>query len=226
MTAMGNIAVNVINNAPKYVETFNTAIQAIQSGLHNVKVSKREADKMERELKGELFDKYVETCEVMKSTKIPCEDIRKYLDHMKNAYEGIDDTVRKKMEGVLFVEGTWEYKILEYKINVEGEAGAKYGLIAFGKSPCQKFYDCMFVLYHMNFKISTQMQIKSTEYSILWGIYKWITTNETKVSTRKFGTETNKVFQNFFRLKALQGFYKEGVIESINYVDSLEDIPA
>lgn len=129
------------------------------------------------------------------------------------------------MEGVLFVEGTWEYKILEYKINVDKEAGAKYGLIAFGKSPDKKFYDCMFVLYHMNFKVSTQTQSKSKEYSVLWGLYKW-TTKENEVSTRKFGTQTNKAFQNFFRLKALQGFYKEGVIESINYVDSLEDIPS
>lgn len=51
-------------------------------------VSRFEADKLERELQGELFDKWEEKCEVMKATKIPSGNLINFLDHMNEAYEG------------------------------------------------------------------------------------------------------------------------------------------
>lgn len=129
------------------------------------------------------------------------------------------------MEGVLFVDDTWEFKILEYKLNTGEDSGAKYGLIAFGKSPDKQFYDCMYVLYNMDFKIAKKTEIIQKDHKALFGLFAWTTTDK-EVSDTKIGSKNTKAFQNFFRLKALQGFYKEGVIESINYVESLEDIPA
>lgn len=45
------------------------------------------------------------------------------------------------------------------------------------------------------------------------------------VKERSIGTETIKNLQNFFRLKALEAFQREGLIKSINFVQSLEDVP-
>lgn len=129
------------------------------------------------------------------------------------------------MEGVLFVEETWEYKILEWKFNTGSDSGALYGMMAFGKSPDKKYFDCMYVVYTMDFKISKREIITEKKHTILFGIYSW-TTEDVERSDRKIGTKSAKALQNFFRLKALQGFYKEGVTESICYVDSLDDIPA
>ena len=52
---------------------------------------------------------------------------------------------------------------------------------------------------------------------------KWQTV-ETKVVERTLGTKSIKQLQNFFRVKALQRFYNEGLIDRINYVPSIEDI--
>ena len=39
------------------------------------------------------------------------------------------------------------------------------------------------------------------------------------------GVKPLKRIQNFFRFKALEGFYKEGLIDEINVVPSIEDLP-
>ncbi|CAG2189708.1 unnamed protein product [Mytilus edulis] len=150
--ATAEVALNVIANGPAVLEKLNSATAAIKSGLHNVKVSRSEADKLERELQGELFDKWDEKC--------------------------INDNIRKKMEGVLFVNDTWEYKILEYKFNTGKDSGAKYGLIAFGKSPDQKYYDCMYVLYNMDFRVAKKTEFVEKKHRFLWGLFSWTTTDK------------------------------------------------
>ena len=52
-------------------------------------MSKYDALEVQRKLEGELFDKWEEKTEVMKATTIPIEDISGYLDHMRDAYEGL-----------------------------------------------------------------------------------------------------------------------------------------
>lgn len=51
-------------------------------------VSKHDATELQRKLEGELFDKWEEGCEVMEAKGIALEDIQKFLDHMKESYEG------------------------------------------------------------------------------------------------------------------------------------------
>lgn len=54
----------------------------------SVQVSKHDALDLERKLRGELFNKWEEKIEVMKSTKISVEKIDDFLDYMENSYEG------------------------------------------------------------------------------------------------------------------------------------------
>lgn len=54
----------------------------------SVQVSKHDARDLERKLRKELFSKWEEKVEVMKSTKIPVEEIAEYLNYMENSYEG------------------------------------------------------------------------------------------------------------------------------------------
>lgn len=129
------------------------------------------------------------------------------------------------MEGVLFVDETWEYKIVEWKFNTGSDSGALYGMITFGKSPDKKYFDCMYVMYEIDFKISKREIITEKTHTILFGMHSW-TTKDVERSDRKHGAKSVKALQNFFRLKALQEFYNAGVTDYICYVDSLDDIPA
>lgn len=202
-------------------EETSTALEAIKKGLHAVKVSKHDAHDLERKLRKELFSKWEEKVEVMKSTKIPVEEIAEYLNYMENSYEGIDSDMRKKMDGIKFA-GTWENKIVEWKYNAEESSGARYGMLAFGKSSDKKYIDCMYLLYKIDFNLAPTERV--TTDSMYNGLMAWTTTTVHKES-RKLGIDNIKQLQNFFRLKALNGFYNEGVIDRINYVRSIEDIP-
>ena len=113
---------------------------------------------------------------------------------------------------------------MEFKYNKKDNSGARYGMVAFGKSEDKKSIDCMYVLYKMDFKIAPQEIVTIKDHSILWGLIKWQTT-ETKLVEHTLGVKSIKLLQNFFRLKALQGFYKEGLIETINYVPSIDNVP-
>lgn len=202
----------------------NNAVEQVKKGLHRVKVSRYDATELERNLEGELFDNWSESCEVMKAVKIPLENLDKYLDHMQKAYEGIDHKTRLKMEGILFTDESWDYKLVEWKFNKAENSGARYGMMAFGRSPDLKYVDSMYVLYKMDFKIAPKDFVTIKEDSWLFGLFSWTTISSEKVE-QSLGSNSIKKLQNFFRLKALEGFYKEGLIETINYVDSLDQLP-
>ena len=158
----------------------------------------------------------------MESKGIPIESIQDFLDHLEDAYEGIDKEMRKKMNAIKWA-GEWSYKVMEFKNNAASASGAKYGMIAFGKSKDGKFVDCMYCLYKLDFKIAPEIIIRNKEDSILWGLYKWETV-EVKVQERVLGGNSLKRIKNFFRFKALEGFYQEGLIDQINVVPSIEDV--
>ena len=46
------------------VEDINRALVKVKEGLHSVKVSQYDATNVQREIEGELFDKWHESCEV------------------------------------------------------------------------------------------------------------------------------------------------------------------
>lgn len=114
--------------------------------------------------------------------------------------------------------------MVEWKFKKADDSGARYGMIAFGKSKDQKYVDCMYVLYKMDFKVAPQAIVTKKEHSWIFGLFKY-STEEVEYVERTLGSKSIQAMQNFFRVKALEGFYKEGLIESINYVNSLEDIP-
>lgn len=82
----------------------------------------------------------------------------------------------------------------------------------------------MYVMYKMDFKLAPREWVNKKKHSVLGGLLSW-TTRKVVKEERSIGTETIKNIQNFFRLKALEAFQREGLIKSINYVQSLEDVP-
>ena len=158
----------------------------------------------------------------MEAKGIAIEDIKEFLDHLQDAYEGIDENMRKKMNGIKWAT-EWAYKVMEFKYNRSSDSGARYGMIAFGKSKDGKFVDCMYCLYKLDFDIAPEIFITTTEHSILWGLIKWQTVEEEE-RQRVLGVKSMIPIKNFFRFKALEGFYKEGLIDQINVVPSIEDM--
>ena len=158
----------------------------------------------------------------MESKGIPIEKIHAFLDHLEKAYEGINKEIRKKMNGIQW-GSEWSYKVVEFKYNAANDSGARYGMIAFGKSKDGKFVDCMYCVYKLDFKVAPERIVTKKEHSALWGLFKWETLEE-KVQERVLGVKSLKRIKNFFRFKALEGFYQEGLIDQINVVPSIEDV--
>lgn len=117
---------------------------------------------------------------------------------------------------IMYSNGTYIDRIVEFKYNTEDESGCKYGMVAFGHSPDGSEVDCMYAVYTMSFKVAAKLI--EEPHSILWGLHAWTSTKEIKRPTY-LGESKN--FKNYFRLKALQGFRNEGYIEAITYVPSL-----
>ena len=158
----------------------------------------------------------------MESKGIAIDRIQSFLDHLLDAYEGIDEEMRKKMNGIEWAR-EWAYKVTEFKYNSSSDSGARYGMIAFGKSKDGKFVDCMYCLYKLDFKDPLERIITKKEHSILWGLIKWKSAEE-RLQKRVLGVKSLKRIKNFCRFKALEGFYKEGLIDRINVVPSIEDV--
>lgn len=134
---------------------------------------------------------------------------------------GIDERQRKKMNGVLFGEGAWDHKVFDWKLEDKGyKASARYCMVAFGKSSDGKYVDCVYVLYKMDLEIPKEIVVKE-RHSLLFGLIEW-TTNSVRENKSMLDMERNKEYKNFFRMKALQGFYNEGLMDKINYVPSLD----
>ncbi len=136
-----------------------------------------------------------------------------------------------KMEGIRWAEN-WSYKIMEFKYNQKDESGAnkdgsgaRYGMVAFGKDNSGKFVDCMYVLYKMDFTIAPEVIITEKKKSYIFGLFT-STSQECETKERTLGVNSIKVLQNFFRAKALQGFHKEGLVNEINWVQTLEETDA
>lgn len=215
---------SIINAAAEFVKVV-TASEMVKKGLHSVRVSKIHADEVQRQLEEELFEMWNENLESMQCTRVPTEKIPAFLKHMKETYEGIGEKERRKMEGILFSKGAWEHRLIEWKINSgTANSGARYGMIAFGRSADGKEVDCMYILYKMDFKIKPRKIVNQKEHALLFGLINW-TTDCKEDEEDAFRFNSVKMIQNFFRLKALQGFYKEGMIDKINYVKSIDDVP-
>lgn len=108
-----------------------------------------------------------------------------------------------------------ETQIMEFKFNMDSNDDiykSRYGMVVLASSGDK--IGCMYVLYKMDFQIAiTKMR------SLLWGLFKW----EVKCDPNpNFARVVNSdSFHNFFRMKAINEFYKEGIIDSINDVSSL-----
>lgn len=100
------------------------------------------------------------------------ENIYGFLDYFKYVYEGIDEDMRKKMNGIEWVS-EWVYKVVEFKYNVVNDFGVRYGMIVFGKFKDGKFVDCMYCFYKLDFKVVFERIVIKKEYLVLWGFCKW-----------------------------------------------------
>ena len=158
----------------------------------------------------------------MEAKGIAIENIQGFLNHLQEAYEGINKEMRKKMNGIEWAS-EWAFKVMEFKYDSSSDSSARYGMIAFGKSKDGKFVDCMYCLYKLDFKVAPERIITTKHYSSIFGLINWQKVEEQE-QERVLGVKPLKRIQNFFRFKALEGFYKEGLIDEINVVPSIEDV--
>lgn len=174
-----------------------TASDAVKEGLQQVKISKEDAKNLERKLQTEVLESWHEAIESTKATKIPTKNIPAYLDHLQDAYEGIDEKQRKKMNGVLFGGDTWDHKIFDWKLEDKGyKANARYCMIAFGKSSYGNYVDCVYVLYKMELEIPKEIVVKE-RHSHLFGLLQWTTTS-VRENKSMLEMKRNKEYKNFF----------------------------
>ena len=65
------------------VEDINRALVKVKEGLHSVKVSQFDATQVQREIEGELFDKWHEGCEVWGILAVISDQYKKSAWNMK-----------------------------------------------------------------------------------------------------------------------------------------------
>lgn len=102
--------------------------------------------------------------------------------------------------------------MMDFKYNVDNIDDmyrSRYGMVVLAKSGNR--IDCMYVLFKLDFKLAAYKR------SILWGLFEW-------TSSSNFSKNVNDAsFRNFFRKKALEAFYNQGIIDSFQIVESLEN---
>ena len=124
------------------------------------------------------------------------------------------------MDSIHYAE-EWMSKIVEWNFNADnskeaGKQGARYGIMALAKSADGRTVDCMIAIYKLDFEVAAKRYLK--ENSFLWGFFNYMTVETEKVDKFLKKNEIEK-FQNFFRLKALNAFKSEGIIDKISYTD-------
>ena len=72
------------------VEDINRALVKVKEGLHSVKVSQFDATQVQREIEGELFDKWHEGCEVRDILAVMI-NIKKVLQILRNESTTLSD---------------------------------------------------------------------------------------------------------------------------------------
>lgn len=192
--------------------------EALKKGLNSVKVSKRDATEFERKLEGEFLNKWHESCEVMKTTMVPIENIYGFLDHMKKSYEGFDDKKRQEV-GAVIADQTWNETVVEWAIEQPDNRDFRYGILFFGRSPDKKYVDCIYVLFKMDFQIASKERLNETRGGRFCS--KPQSSNFTSPGKMSWSNKSKDV-QNYVRMKALEECRKEGFIENIKYVDTLQ----
>lgn len=199
------------------------ALNSLRTSLESIQVSKHDAMKLEKKLRGESFESYFEKSEVMKVGPIPIEKIDSFLDQIRRANEGITNDKMVEMKNLCADKSkSSKQSIVDWTFKKPDNSGARYGIVAFGKYPHEKQVDCLHVLYKMDFMIVPKE--KSTNKP--WYSMGSRCSTKTVEASKKDDplTEINgKDFQNFFRLKVLEECYREGYIENINHVNPTDD---
>lgn len=117
----------------------------------------------------------------------------------------------------------FDYIILEWKFKMDDNFGCWYVMLNFNWFLDGVFLDCIYVFYKMDFKIVLKIVFKEKIYLFFGDLMSWVLNNFEKMKY-KFELKSNLYFENFFWLKVIEGVYKEGLIEKIDYVEFLEDM--
>lgn len=189
--------------------------KALEKGLFSRKISKRDATEVERKLQGEQIKNWKETFDKVSFNKVKEENLLNLLDHLEKSYEGITKEVRKKMDGILFCD-KFEDGFVDNTFVSGSASTALYCLFAFCRSSDGKLIDCIYVIYKAEFELAPEEIESSKDHSLLFGLFKW-ESYSTEEKIRKFGIETNKKFENYFRMKVQEELKKKNVIERVTY---------
>ncbi|XP_078321176.1 uncharacterized protein LOC111128072 isoform X3 [Crassostrea virginica] len=195
-------------------------VQRLKNSLLKVKVSLKDARSVEQQL--DRFSQWDEDSECIQLRGISIDKFSDCLADLQQCYKGISPEDIKKMKLIAYGKDLMA-RVLEWKFNTDNDGpsatqASRYGIMALAKSSDGKFIDCMLAVYSLQFKLAGTTCKVETEHSALWGLIKWITT-ENREDPRYIEREEIKKFQNFFRHKALKAFESEGLIDSISYTD-------
>lgn len=212
-------------DGPEYTQkttTSNPNELEAPGGIHGVQVSKLDATKLEQELKRELFGTWSERCEVHTAVKIPFKKFCGYLDYLQNAFEGFEKETREHLASILLTDEPWDQRLFEWKFNNAKRTGARYCMLVFDRSQDMEFINSMYVIYKMDFTTNPGEKDEDVP-KLLLELFSWYPSGS-EVKEHSHGTGYVPILQNFFRLKALEGLYQEGLVDKINYIDFPDSI--
>lgn len=135
---------------------------------------------------------------------------------------GIGDDKRNKMN-TLFADKSWKQKVIDWTVNNPDNTGATFGMLAFGRSLDGKYADSVYISYKMDVHAEQKNLLPKSWWTRIISHFFRSTENAAPTIEHMLGNLRSKEAKNFFRLKALEECYNEGLVEKIKYVNSLED---
>jgi len=197
------------------------AEEDIKKALQKVKVSSKGAMLVEDKINKLISDSWKEKCEAMLTKGVPMEKIDGYLEHLKDSYDGIDENTLKKLKAVKY-GNEFHNKIFDFAVSVKEVSKCSYGMLGFKKHGNE--VDFMYCVYNISYDIPERVLKEETrKVSWFWGLLSYDAIVKREVSNQLSIQDVNEL-KNFFRYKALHGFYQEGLIDSICDVP-LDQIP-
>lgn len=188
------------------------AEEEIKKALQKVKVSSKEAKRVEDSVKSVVVNSWSEKCEAMITKGVLMESIPGYLQHLKETYDGIDAKTLQKLEAIKYGK-QYQNQLFDFVYNPKGVSKCCYGMIGFKKHDNE--VDFMYCSYNILYDIPTHVYTQEKRKgSYLFGLITYDEIVDVR-HDNSINTKNVNELKNFFRYKALKGFYQEGLIDHI-----------
>ena len=187
----------------------------------SVKISKKDLDKAERKIKGDLIDEWKENTVYNACYGVPKANIRDYVKSLKSVLKDLDEDAQEQvydsLNNMAFADEI-DHLVLNFHLKIDA-VGSSYGYIVATKNPITDKLNFAYAIHMMRFKMAERRIEVKTQKKLFWLIPVGTTTHIEHEKV-KFGEDDMERLKNeYCKHRALESLAKEGIINQITYDD-------